>query len=196
MSHSLPIACSLTPEAYADRLSWIAKLNRSYLRTHRLTRGALELSYDPQAAPIVRELIRREQLCCAFLDFSLVESNTAVALRIGVPVNSSDQSELLLSPFLEGTSDFPSNTRPASARTDRITRLAAVSSATAAVACGVCCVLPFALPAVALTVVGSVFAAFVHVYWWALTAAIASLLVIGALSWPLMEPHVIRLFKH
>jgi hypothetical protein len=227
MSNSLPIACTLDSGAYADRLSWIANLNRAHLRTHRLTRGVLELSYDPRAATLLRELVRREQACCAFLDFSLAESTNAVELRIGVPASSLDESELLLSPFLEGASTSPSDARPVSARSDRITRVAAVSSATAAVACGVCCVLPFAFPALALTAVGTVFALFAHIYWWALVAAIAavsagwlwvgwqslstrkrpaittvramagaSLLLVVALSWPIMEPHVIGFFKH
>jgi hypothetical protein len=54
---------------------------------------------------------------------------------------------------------------------------AAMTTAGVAVACGVCCVLPFAFPAVALTAFGSVLATFAGVYWWALSVAVG---VVGA----------------
>jgi hypothetical protein len=52
-----------------------------------------------------------------------------------------------------------------------------MTTAGVAVACGVCCVLPFAFPAVALTAFGSVLATFAGVYWWALSVAVG---VVGA----------------
>jgi hypothetical protein len=66
----------------------------------------------------------------------------------------------------------------------------------AALACGVCCVLPFALPAVALASAGGALAAFARVYWWALGAmAVATLLLGAAASWSYLEPFVKRALK-
>jgi hypothetical protein len=48
-----------------------------------------------------------------------------------------------------------------------------------AVLCGVCCVLPLALPAVALATSGSIIAWFAHAYPWARIAAI----IIVTLAW-------------
>ena len=54
----------------------------------------------------------------------------------------------------------------------RAARVAAVASATGAVACGVCCVLPVALPAVALASVGGVLAWFAGAFAWATRVAV------------------------
>jgi hypothetical protein len=94
--------------------------------------------------------------------------------------------------------------------------------ATSAVACGVCCVLPFAFPAVAAAGTGSVLAWFAGAHIWA--TALAGVIVAGAwvsigflshrtrrrpsratlymmapatavivaVLWPRLEPHVIR----
>jgi membrane protein implicated in regulation of membrane protease activity len=57
----------------------------------------------------------------------------------------------------------------------------AVTAATGAVACGVCCVLPFALPAVALAGVGSIVALLAGALFWA--TALAVVAVAGAWLW-------------
>lgn len=58
---------------------------------------------------------------------------------------------------------------------------AAATVAVGAVACGVCCVLPFALPAVVLASSGGVLAVFAQAFWGALY--LATVMVAGAWLW-------------
>jgi len=58
---------------------------------------------------------------------------------------------------------------------------AAATVAMGAVACGVCCVLPFVLPAVILASTGSVLALVAGAFWWALHVATG--LVMVAWAW-------------
>lgn len=62
---------------------------------------------------------------------------------------------------------------------------AAATVAVGAVACGVCCVLPFALPAVVLASSGGVLAMFAQAFWGALYLATA--MVAGAWLWVTAE---------
>jgi hypothetical protein len=57
----------------------------------------------------------------------------------------------------------------------------AVTAATGAVACAACCVLPFALPAVALAGLGSVIALLAGALVW--VTALAVVIVAGAWTW-------------
>lgn len=63
----------------------------------------------------------------------------------------------------------------------RLTSAAATATAVGAIACGVCCALPFALPAVALASAGGVIAWFGQAFWPALYTA--SALVSLAWAW-------------
>ena len=65
--------------------------------------------------------------------------------------------------------------------TTRLASAAATTTAIGAIACGVCCVLPFALPAVALAGTGGVIAWFGQAFWGALYTAGA--LVTLAWTW-------------
>jgi len=102
-----PIACTLAPEDYADRLAWIGRLNRESLRSHRLDGVTLELVYDGTASGQVRELVRREERCCAFLRFSMDETGSAIRLLIEAPVEACDSTgtitSTLFAPFLAGS---------------------------------------------------------------------------------------------
>jgi len=108
-------------------------------------------------------------------------------------------------------------------RPERTASVAALTTATGAVVCGVCCVLPFAFPAVAAAGTGGLLAWFAGVHSW--TTALAAVIVAGAWTsirfqsrrarrspsratlytmalatavlllavlWPRIEPHVIR----
>jgi hypothetical protein len=110
---------------------------------------------------------------------------------------------------------------------ERTAPVAALSMAAGAVACGVCCVLPFAFPAVAAATTGGVLAWFAGAHTWA--TALAAVIVVGAwisvgvqshraqrspsratvytmacatavlvlaVLWPRIEPHVIRAVTH
>jgi hypothetical protein len=57
------------------------------------------------------------------------------------------------------------------ARPERAASVAALTTAAGAVACGVCCVLAFALFAVAVASTGSVLAWFADAQWWAIGLA-------------------------
>jgi hypothetical protein len=87
---SLPIACTLDAGDFSERVRWIAALNRDVLRAHARHDLVLELRYDPAAADRVRELVRREQRCCAFLAFAVEETTDAVVLRITAPPEARD----------------------------------------------------------------------------------------------------------
>jgi hypothetical protein len=67
---------------------------------------------------------------------------------------------------------------PGAARPERTASVAALTMATGAVACGVCCVLPFAFPAVAAASTGSLLAWFAGAHNWA--TALAAVIVGGA----------------
>jgi hypothetical protein len=64
---------------------------------------------------------------------------------------------------------------------ERAASAAAATVAVGAVACGVCCMLPFALPAVVLASSGGVLAVFAQAFWGALY--LATLMVGGAWLW-------------
>ena len=68
-------------------------------------------------------------------------------------------------------SAFAPEATPVEAGGTRAAGVAAGTGAVAALACGVCCVLPLALPATALSAFGGVIALAAHAYWWALGAA-------------------------
>ena len=61
---------------------------------------------------------------------------------------------------------------------ERAASVAALTTASGAVACGVCCVLPFAFPAVAAASTGSLLAWFAGAHDWA--TAVAAVIVAGA----------------
>src|SRR5687768_9518835 len=61
---------------------------------------------------------------------------------------------------------------------ERAASVAALTTATGAVACGVCCVLPFAFPAVAVASTSTVLAWFAEAHWWA--TGLAAVIVGGA----------------
>jgi hypothetical protein len=63
----------------------------------------------------------------------------------------------------------------------KVARCAAAIAATGALACGVCCVLPFALPAAVLAVSGGVLAWFGSLMPWATAAAVV--VVVAGWSW-------------
>lgn len=69
-------------------------------------------------------------------------------------------------------------TTPGATRPERTASAAALTMATGAVACGVCCVLPFAFPAFAAASTGSLLAWFAGAHDWA--TALAAVVVAGA----------------
>ena len=99
-SDAAPIACTLAPGAFQDRLAWIAELTRDALRHHERRDLTLVLVYDPSALDRVRELVRREQTCCAFLTFDLREETHETRLTITAPGRARIAADMLFDQFV------------------------------------------------------------------------------------------------
>lgn len=187
-----PIACTLTPGAHTERLSWIAALNRDALRSHVRRDLVLELRYVPEARDRVLELVRKERACCGFLAFDLHQTGGEIRLTITAPEAAREAAEAVFEEFIAGattssscacatsasvTKAAPSKAPPGA----KAAGVTAVTLSTGAVACGVCCVLPFALPATVLANTGTLLAWLVSAHVWVTLLAIAS--VVGAWAW-------------
>lgn len=99
-STDAPIACTLESGDFKERLGWIAELNRAALLDTRREGMQLVLSYRPDHADNVRELVRREQQCCAFLNFDLKEERGRVILAIEAPEGATEALDAIFEPFL------------------------------------------------------------------------------------------------
>jgi hypothetical protein len=77
-----PIACTLAPGEFKDRLASIGALARDALRAHERQDLVLDLRYAPQARERVREMVRNEQACCSFLNFDLREAPDEIRVTI------------------------------------------------------------------------------------------------------------------
>lgn len=100
-----PIACTLSPGAFKARLAAIAELNRVALRDYERNNLTLMLTYAPGAVVRVREMVRREEECCAFLDFEIVEEPDVVRVRIVAPEEARIAAESLFEEFVTGSAD-------------------------------------------------------------------------------------------
>jgi hypothetical protein len=94
-----PIACTLAPGDYLARLAWIAKLTRDGLRHAKRRDLELELHYALETADRVREMVRKERACCAFLTFDLQETSEEIQLIIRAPEEARGAVDLLFAVF-------------------------------------------------------------------------------------------------
>jgi hypothetical protein len=94
-----PIACTLAPGDYLPRLAWIAELARDGLRRAERRDLVLELHYTLEAADRVREMVRRERACCAFLTFELRETSEEIQLIIRAPKEARGAVGMLFTAF-------------------------------------------------------------------------------------------------
>lgn len=99
-AESAPIACMLTPGDYKTRLAWIADLTRDALRSQTRRDLELELVYGADVAERVREMVRKEQDCCAFLTFDLDERSDEIRLTIRAPERAREAADMLFGQFL------------------------------------------------------------------------------------------------
>ena len=159
-----PIACTLAPGDYLPRLAWIAELARDGLRSSERRDLVLELHYALEAADRVREMVRRERACCAFLTFDLQETSEEIQLIIRAPEEARGAVGMLFAVF----------TSAAMKKSEKASRTTAVVSAAGAVACGIYCVLPLALPAVVLAGAGGVLAWFAGAFPWMIGVAVVA----------------------
>jgi hypothetical protein len=95
-----PIACTLGPADFKDRVGWIRELSAKSLRSHRRDGLVLELTYDRSAAANVHEFVRREQACCGFLRFDVRESAKAVHVTITAPSEAQGAVDELFAHFV------------------------------------------------------------------------------------------------
>ncbi len=105
-----PIGCTLIEGDFRDRLAWIAELTRDALRDYDRADLTLRLRYASEAVQCVRELMRKEQACCAFLTFEIREHADEVWLTIKAPEDARTMADALFEPFLpqaEGIAAIP-----------------------------------------------------------------------------------------
>ena len=99
----LPIACTLTPAAMADRGEWLRRLGASALLAGERRDARLELRFRAAAEDEIRRWVRAERECCAFLSFDLESVDDEVRLAIGGPPGAEPVLDGLLA-ALGGTS--------------------------------------------------------------------------------------------
>ena len=98
-----PIACTLGAGDFQARVAWIAALNARALRNHRRDDLILHLTYAPNAAADIREMVSKERACCAFLDSAIWEDTTGLVLTITAPEDAREAAELVFEPFVAKT---------------------------------------------------------------------------------------------
>ena len=94
-----PIACTLGSGDFQNRVAWIADLNRDALRSQRRNGLRLELTYAAAALDRVREMVAREQECCAFLTFDVRIEREVIHLVIKAPESARDALDAVFEPF-------------------------------------------------------------------------------------------------
>jgi len=99
LSEPAPVACTLGAGDFKARLAWIADLNSRALRAHRRDDLRLELTYAAEARDEVLDMVRGEQDCCAFLDFTIRHEPGVVHVIIQAPERARDAAETLFEPF-------------------------------------------------------------------------------------------------
>ena len=85
-------------------------MTRANLLSHRRAGQQLRLSYRPEAAEELREIVALERTCCAVLDFDVQENDTGVVLTITAPPHAEESAEGLFSQFTPGPKQQPSMT--------------------------------------------------------------------------------------
>lgn len=99
-SEDVPVACTLDFASFRERLEWIARLNRDALLDTRREGRRLAMTYRADHVDRVRELVRRERTCCAFLGFRLDVGGDVTRLVIEAPDSAGDALDAIFEPFL------------------------------------------------------------------------------------------------
>ena len=186
-----PIACTLTPGEMHDRLAWIANLNKEALIAHQREDLVLKLTFAPGAVLRVREMVRGEQACCAFLLFDLKEMTQEIRLTITAPEEARGAADALFEKFVAKAPAWSTRkpscgcsaakSAPKEPPGAKAVGATAITLSASAVACGACCVLPFTLPAAVLAGTGSLLSTLIHVHLWA--TVLSMIAVAGAWGW-------------
>lgn len=93
------IACTLQADDFNGRTAWIRGIAERHLKKSMRSPLTLYLVYGPEAADDVREMVRKEQECCAFLRFDLSVANDAVHLLITAPEAAREAADMLFDHF-------------------------------------------------------------------------------------------------
>jgi hypothetical protein len=186
VAEAAPIACTLNAAEFRSRRAKLADLNCTALKSYRHDDLRLELLYAIEARPRVLDMVRAEQTCCAFLTFEVHEEHGALRVVVEAPERARDVAESLFEALYSATpSQEPCGCKTATPSTDRVVGGSAALAATGALACGICCVLPFALPAAVLAVGGGVVSWFAKATPWAMH--IALLAVLAGWAWVIIQ---------
>jgi hypothetical protein len=105
-----PIACTLRGDSYRERLAWIRELAHDGLGGVSRKDLRLELRYAPDVASRVREMVGKEQECCAFLNFELIETNEEVRLTITAPERAREVANALFEQFVPSSASSDTRT--------------------------------------------------------------------------------------
>lgn len=191
--------CSLDGADFQRRIALIGELNDRHLLRSGRSERMLTLEYAAEALPAVVELQRLEQKCCPFLTFTLRRQDSTVVFDIEVADHLVSRADALLAPF-EGDAASalggccgscpPQADATPAVSSNKAAGTALGSAATAIVACGACCVLPIAFPALAIGASGSVLAWLGAAHAW--LTGLAVLAVVGAWAWIWRQSRVRR----
>src|SRR5215470_8351205 len=186
LTEPAPVACSLNTAELTTRRSGIAELNRTALISSRRDDLRLELLYAAEARPRVLAMARAEQTCCGFLTFEIQEEAGGLRVIVEAPEHAREAAGALFASLCSTTT--PQSTcgcGPTRVSTDPIVGASATVAAVGALVCGICCVLPFALPAAALAITGGVLGWLAKATPWAMR--IAFLAVLGSWAWIIVQ---------
>ena len=186
LAEPAPIACTLNRAEFTARRTRIVALNRRALKRYRRDDLRLELLYAAEARPQVLAMVRGEQTCCSFLTFEIHEEPDALRVIVEAPERAREAADSLFEALYSTTaSERTSAFATPSAPIDRVVSASAALAATGAFVCGVCCVLPFALPATMLAVSGGIIGWFAKATPWAMRIALLG--VLGGWMWVILQ---------
>jgi len=93
------IACTLQGDDFHNRTAWIRDIAERHLKKSMRSSLTLYLVYAKEAADDVREMVRKEQACCAFLRFDLSIAKDEVHLLITAPEAAREAADVLFDHF-------------------------------------------------------------------------------------------------
>jgi hypothetical protein len=94
-----PITCTLSASGYQERVQVIRTLASQSLISARRAPLMLHLIYEADALGEVRDLVRAEQTCCAFLEFNIAEKEDGVHVTIKAPTDAAPAADVLFGHF-------------------------------------------------------------------------------------------------
>ena len=94
-----PIACTLNATDFQERVAWIRALNAKALRGSAREGLVLHLTYDAERAADVREFVRRESACCAFLRFEMGDVPDGIRVTVTAPEEAREAAETIFADF-------------------------------------------------------------------------------------------------